>query len=241
MNEVTSVFARKYNNHYGLSGQLFHRPYGNSNKGKESYVFDCYIYIGNNAKVKHAVTRAEEYRWNFLKYMESPFPFSVPYNPETASTEMKVMVKKLKRYNLDDWVVGYDFFDCKEYKSLKDAEKQQLIDMIITTYNVIDYSVALKRFGSPAKIYEAMNAVSGNDYASGEDWDQENYLQYYRMIDLAIEEGYDMKEKRFVGVGEGEKQMPDELASRLRRRFNLELQPNKTEMKKFFSINDWAK
>lgn len=241
VNEVTSVFARKYNRHYHLSGQLFHRPYGNSNKGRESYIFDCYIYIGNNAKVKHAVIKAEEYRWNFLKYMENPFAFSSPYNPEQASPDMKSMVKKLKRYHLDDWAIGYDFFECREYKSLKEFEKQQLIDMVVTTYNVIDYSVALKRFGSPSKIYEAMNAVSGTDYGSAEDFDQESYPHYYRMINLAEDEGYDMWKQRYVGIGEGEKQMPVDLANRLCHRFESEIHPNRTEIKKFFSINDWKR
>lgn len=238
MNDVTSVFARKYNRHYGLSGKLFHRPYGSSNKGRESYIFDCYLYIGNNAKVKHAVARAEDYRWNFLRYMDNPYPFSFPYNQETATGEMKLMVRKLKKYNLDNRAIDYDFFECKEYESMNDSEKQQLADMVVTMYNVIDYSVALKRFGSPGKIYEAMNTVSGSDYNSHEDTDLEKYPHYYRMINLAVEEGYDMRRKRYVGIGDGPMQMPQQLADRLRRRFNADLQPNKTELKKFFSINE---
>lgn len=236
MNEITSVFARKYNKHYGLSGQLFHRPYGNSMKGKDAFIFDTYIYIGNNAKAKKAVSRAEEYRWNFLQYCEKEFPFSSPYIPDKASKGMKAAVKKVKTYKIKDWAIGYDFFESNDYLGLEDFEKQQLIDMIITEYNVIDYAVAIRKYGSPSKTYEALNTVSGSEYGSGDDYDQESYQHYYRMVNLAIEEGYDMRTRRYVGIGDSPGQMPEQLASRLCRRFNAEVQPNKTEMRKFFSI-----
>lgn len=241
MNEVTSVFARKYNKHYGLSGQLFHRPFGSSVKGNEKLKFNNYIYIGNNAKDKQAVKRAEEYRWNFLKFSENSFPFSEPYHPDKASKEMRSLVKKVKTYKINNRVIGYDFFECREYQYLKEAEKQQLIDMIINEYNVIDYSPALAKYGSPTKIYEVMNTVSGSEYGSGDDFDKEDYRHYYKMINIAMEEGYDMRTQRFVGIGDGKGQMSVELAARLQRRFSLEVQPGIKEIKKFFSINDWKR
>lgn len=238
MNSVTSVFAKKYNRHYGLSRQLFHRPFGNSLKSKEAHCFDCLIYIGNNAKVKHAVTRAEEYRWNFLKYMECNCPFSTPYNPSTASADMQRLVKLLKNQAIKDSYIDYAFFESKDYFRLTDFEKQQLIDMIVSQYNVIDYDFSLKRYGSAPKIYEAMNIVSGSEYGSGEDNDQENYQHYYKMIKIAKSEGYDMQKTRYVGIGDGPGQMPTALYERLCRRFEQELRPSRTEIKKYFSIAD---
>ena len=233
MNEVTSAFARLYNKHYGLTGQVFHRPFGSAAKTRDSRIFDNFIYVENNAKEKKAVVRSEDYRWNFLKYSENNHPFSVEYDPFEASKDMQYLVRKVKAKHSERDYISFELFDSDRYISLNDKEKAQLVDMIISTYNIIDYSYPLKKYGSMERIKDVLENVGGAEYDVRDDYDQEDYKHYYKMIRIAKEEGYKMTERRYVGVGNNPGQMPPELAARLIKRFEREVNASPKEIAKF--------
>lgn len=233
MNEVTSSFARAYNRKYGLSGKVFHKPYGSAAKTRDSRISDNFIYIANNAKEKKAVVHSEDYKWNFLKYMESTHPFSEEYDPYAASSDMQYLVKKFKSRHLAGDYISFGYFSSKEYGGLPDREKAQLIDMIISTYNMIDYSYALKKYGSMERIKDVLENVGGAEYDVADDYDKEDYKHYYKMIRIANEEGYKMSERRYRGIGHGHGQMQPELAGRLIHRFEREACASPKEIAKF--------
>lgn len=234
MNKVTSVFARVYNHHYGLKGQLFHKPFGSSLKSRDSRIFDNVIYIANNALEKKAVALSADYRWNFLKYMVNNHPFSDEYDPYSASKEMQYLINKVKKLHSRGEYIAYGLFDSGEYKSLCDKEKAQLVDMIINKYNVIDYRFILRRYGSFDKFCDVLSNIGGTEYDIGDDSDYEDYKHYYKMIRIAEEEGYKMSEKRYVGIGSGDGKLAPEMYRRIVKRFEKEVNASPKEIAKFF-------
>lgn len=232
MNSTTSVFARLYNKRYNLRGQLFKKPFNSSPKMNESKIRDCLFYIWNNPKEKKAVELAEEYRWNFLRYLDSNHPYSKPIDMTTASENLLKSIRTVEAKRRAGEYLNYAFFD-DAFKSLDKAEQQQLIDHIIVSYNVIRRDALMEMFGSYQTILTAVNAVTGNEYGMPDDYDDEDYRNYLKMIKIARREGVDFDHERFNrGYFEGK----EDLLSRLRRSFKSEAGASDYEIAKFLHL-----
>lgn len=235
MNEITSVFAKKYNRQYKLSGKVFHKPFGSSPKNSSPKYYENYLYIANNAREKLAVDKSEDYRWNFLKYIDNPNPFS-DTTTKDVSDELWHLMEEVNRLCRKGKAIDYSFFDDNRYASLSVVEKQQLIDYIIVTYNVIDYSFALAKYGSYEKICTVLSLIAGADHSTNDDFDRENYKHYYAMIKIAEEEGYDMRKIRYVGKDNKPGSISPSIYYNLLRRFRKEVHPSNREIIKFFHL-----
>lgn len=250
MSAVTWGFAIISNRHYGLSGNLFHKPFGSAPKVRQKKIIENLIYIANNPVGKKAVEAALDYRWNFLRYAPqieagtgrlawpavSRHPFSSEYNPLDASKDMLYLVKSVKlKAAASDWI-DYKFFDSQRYKALGPKERQQILDIIIIMYNVIDYEPVLRKYGSVESFGRVLSEVEGNEYDLSDDCELEDYRHYERMMKIAAEEGYDVRRQRYAGVGEGGHEMPPDLAERLVRRFKIEVGASNLETCKFLKI-----
>ena len=210
MDAVSWAYAIIYNRWYGLEGQLFHHPFGSALKNKPKKISGNWIYIANNPVGKKAVQKAWDYRWNFLKYAPtldpvrdsltySPsarHPFSEEYQPLEASKAMLYLVKTVKKRAKAGDVIDYRFFSSEKYVSLSDKERLQLLDIIITTYNIIDYKPMLRKYGSVERFCRVLEEVEGGEYDLNDDWEPEDYKHYLRMITIASEEGYDVRTQR---------------------------------------------
>lgn len=197
VNGAVSPFAKRYNSHYGLSGQVFRHNYNRSKKFGEKHTRDIVVYIGNNGKEKIPGIKAEDYRWNFLKYLVSTHPFSEEIDYRTASPSLIrlmsiVIAKRSKLQSLN-----YDFFESEEYCHLSEKEKKQLTDFIITTYFFLDKDLIFKLYGSYENLCTAINAVSGAEHSFADDFSSEDYRHYYRMIRICIEHGFDVTKHRY--------------------------------------------
>jgi len=232
MNGVTSVFARIYNRHYGLEGQLFKKPFKSTPKTNEKKIRDCLFYIWNNPVEKKAVKSAEEYRWNLLGYLGSDNPFSEPIKVEEASAKLVKLMRKVKVKRDAGEYLAYDFFD-DNYYSLTKQERLQLIDYILVTYNFIDNHKILDLFGSLQSIVVAANAVTGNEYDITDDNDAEDYRHYRSLISITRSEGVDLGSIRFNrSFFEGK----EELLGRLTKRFRTEAGASNYEILKFLHL-----
>ena len=236
MISVTSVFARKYNKKYGLSGRLFAKPYGSAPKVRPSKIADSMIYVAANGLNKLAAQKAEMYRWNFLKYAESDHPFSEEFDPLKASKDMLTLVKRVNQMFESDRYIDYKLFDSKAFNKLSEEERKQLVDIIIAKYNVIDYSATLQMFGNLEDAFRMFSMASGSEYDICDDTSREDYKHYYKMIKVAESEGYDLRSTRHVGVGDDGNQMDAELAERLCRRFRMEVGASVHEIGMFLHI-----
>ena len=195
MNGICSTFARAYNAHYRLSGSLFKKGFNRSSKNGDKKVRDTFIYIGNNGKEKIPSIRAEDYKWNFIKYLESDHPFSerIDYNSASPSLLQLLSTVLARRSKLKP--LRYDFFD-KEFYSLTEKERLQLTDFLVIAYFCLDKEKILSLYGDYDSLCTAMNAVTGSEHDFSDDWSKENYLHYYQMIRICKRLGYDVTKYR---------------------------------------------
>ena len=195
MRDLNAFFTRAYNKRYGLSGPLFCERFKNAGKHKEQKIRDNYLYICNNPVVKGAVSKAEQYRWNFLAYMQNDYPFSqtAQANQDEQLEQVKAIIRMRHsvRHPLD-----YGFFDGL-YNFLPESGKRQIADYIITLYNVIDYAAVRRMWGSFENLCQILQTVHGAEHDLEDDNTQENYRHYYRMIRLFADLGYDLTKGRF--------------------------------------------
>ena len=203
MRELGSRFTRQYNSHYRLSGPLFRERYGSSLKMKEQLVKDNFVYVCNNPIGKKAVRKAEQYRWNFLAYMESGCPFSSPIVIRKSSRRFLCVRAEVLQSCRKGQPLGYTFFGGL-YDQLSVSERKQIVDLIVSSYNVIDYEELRRVWGGLDRICEMLHTVSGSEYDLADDNSSEDYRHYYQMIRIVGESGFDIRCKRFVDLPEAE-------------------------------------
>ena len=238
MRAVSWTYATLYNRRFGLKGQLFKHTFGSSPKTTPHKISGNWIYIANNPLGKKAVQKAWDYRWNFLRYApanaSSKHPFSEEYDPLSASGEMSYLVKKIRSKAKAGEYIDYRFFDSEKYTSLSVKERRQIIDIIISCYNVIDYGPLLRKFGTMERFCHVLEEVEGNEYDVGDDWEPEDYKHYVQMISISAQEGYDLQSKRYSAST-----MPPQMAEKLIFRFKTEAGATDLEIGKF--LKDYGK
>lgn len=195
MRDLTAQFTRMYNRQYKRSGRLFLGQFSNAPKNKGQKIQDNYIYICNNPVVKHAVDRAERYRWNFLAYMDNRNPFSDPVDPEEMSEPLQQAFAAIRMRRRAGHPVDYLFFG-GVYSRLSDKERRQVLDYIVVQYNAIDYGEAMRKWGDYQAICTMLATVAGSEYDLAEEQVREDYRHYYKMMRLVNAEGYDLSRVR---------------------------------------------
>ena len=196
VNEICSIFARNYNFRYNRSGQLFKKSYNSSAKWSEGDIENNYVYVNNNPMPKGAVKEVSQYRWNFLAYMASDHPFSEPLDKMKMSPEMKRAIKLTDRIYGGEEYISYGTLG-KIFCKLTETERQQATDYIVVKYNVIDYAVALKKWGSYERIKEMLSIVKGSEYDISEDVSREDYTHYDLMKGVIRKAGFNLDHRRF--------------------------------------------
>lgn len=161
--DVNSQFARSYNNYWQISGPVFEHPYGSAVKRGAKNGRTLIVYIGNNPVERQLVTQAEEYRWNYLAYACSDHPFSEKIVIRNASIPLRKAVKEVKAQFKAGVPMNYALLK-RLFCSLDQKECQQLTDLIISTYNVIDYTEASRYFNSYEEMLVSMHANTGSEY-----------------------------------------------------------------------------
>ncbi len=225
MRELNSRFTQQYNRRYCLTGPLFHERYGSSLKIKEQRIKDNIVYICNNPIGKRAVHRAEEYRWNFLAYMESDRPFSAPVIIRKCSKQFLIVRSEVLRRARCRQPLDYNFFD-GIYSELSLHERKQIVDRIIVSFNVLDYGELRNVWGGYGQICQMLQMVSGSEYDLADDDSAEDYKHYYQMTHIVEESGFDIWNRRFTGL-------PDKEIRRIAREIAEKVDATKAEVAKF--------
>lgn len=184
----TSVFAREHNEVCHEKGNVFKSPFGSVPKKGDKKARSNLIYVDNNPVERRLSDVAEQYRWNFLAYAVSDHPFSERLIIREASSDMKRAVKQVKSMYDDCRYLSYALLK-KLFKPLVYKEKLQLVDYIISTYNVIDYDGAIRFFGSYEKMLEATHSVTGSEYDLNEVFVGKNDSVYALMTQLLMNTG----------------------------------------------------
>lgn len=185
--KVNSEFARVHNEVCHWHGALFEETFGNAAKSNGKAERTNLIYVGNNPVERHLCSFAEEYRWGFLPYSQTPNPFSEPIVVRKARWPLRKAIKEVKlTFNLGRPMTYRQLQ--RMFGQLEDNEKNQLTDFIISTYNFIDYKAAIRRFGSYDKMITAMHSTTGSEYDIAESFVGKSDKYYANMISIVKRE-----------------------------------------------------
>jgi hypothetical protein len=164
MSHVANVFVREYNREHGRSGALFDRPFGSAVKLGLKLIRTAIAYLYNNPVERYLCKYAQEYRWNFLAYGQSPNPFSEPLVLRKASAALRRAVKEVNASHMDKRHLTYAQLR-RLLAPLDENEKNQLVDHIITRYSVIRYDILTTEcYDGYENMLTAINSNAGSEY-----------------------------------------------------------------------------
>ena len=90
----SSVFVREFNDSIGRNGQLMYKSFGSAPKKGDKKTRSAIVYIGNNPVEKKICANAEEYRWNFIAYLDNDNPFSQNIPPRSRRRILRKAMKE---------------------------------------------------------------------------------------------------------------------------------------------------
>ena len=181
VSRVTSVYARCYNKYRSRTGPLFDERFGSAPKPDLKKLISSIIYVGNNPVERRICTRAEQFRWNFLAYADSDHPFSKKIYIKKISKAMLRSIRIVNCYVKRGLYLDYAVVDAI-FTGLNSLEREQLVDYIIVSYNVIDYKALLCHFDSYQQMLVSMHSTTGSEYDLHEDMDRLSDAAYSDLI-----------------------------------------------------------
>lgn len=162
--EYSALFAREHNVTCHRKGDYFEHPFKSAPKNGEKKARTNLIYLNNNPVERRMVKQAEDYRWNFMAYAQSTHPFSEKIVLSKASRALRRALKRVQEQHKAGKHLPYAMLQ-QLFRSIpSDKEKQQLIDYIISTYNILRYDIVLQLFDSFEDELLATHSNTGSEY-----------------------------------------------------------------------------
>lgn len=185
MAEVNRTFSKLQNDVCHLKWSWFEKPFGSVPKEGSKKGRTCLLYVGNNPPERQLAAKAEDYRWTFLAYAVSKQPFSEKLVIRNASWSLRQAIMEVRAQHKGSKPLKYNLLQ-RISKKLDSREKEQLIDFIISTYDVIDHKEALRFFdGDYNKMTEALAISTAKEYDLNESfvgWSDKPYANMIRTI-----------------------------------------------------------
>lgn len=201
--ELESKFVYGYNREHHRHGPLFMSPFGFAPKVVAKRIKDSICYIANNTvagKMKDSVLKS---RWNMLAYYNNDHPFSEKLVLRNSSWKMKKAVRLVKYYGKRRMPLDYQR-QRQIFNGLSPKEKEQIMDLIVTTYNFVNYKSMSAYFGGSMEgAILVMEANSGSENDIPDDFD--DYGKYLTMMKICVEMGLDLKTVNFELLSEDDK------------------------------------
>ena len=185
---AASGFVRKRSVRFALSGPVFECSYGSVPKIGDKNVRSNLIYVGNHPVERKLVSIAERYRWNYLAYADSDHPFSERLVIRKSRWPLQKAIKEVKAQFEAGKPMDYAQLE-RLFRPLNYDESLQLVDFIISKYNVIDYQAAFRYFGSYEKMLTALHATTGSEHDLNEVFVGKSDAHYSRMTSILLREG----------------------------------------------------
>ncbi len=186
--ETNCWYARKLNVYTKTRTPVFESTFGSAPKWGDKKIRTNLIYVGNNPVERKLVSKAEDYRWNYLAYGISGHPFSEKLVIRNASWAMKKAVREIRNTSEAGQPLNHQLLG-RLFKTLNSSECQQLTDFIINSYNVIDYKTAADFFGGYDNMLLAMHASTGSEYDIKEIFTGKSDVCYSKMSNLLQRSG----------------------------------------------------
>lgn len=182
----STLFAREFNIALGRFCHVFRSPYGMANKSKEKAQRTSVIYVLNNPVEKKLTRMMEKWRWNFFEYSSSASPFSEPLVVSKASNKLRRSLKMVKYKASSGIYLSASELDFL-FGGLSAKETEQLVDYVITAYNVIDCKFLDSLFPSLESLRVAAHSSTGSEYDLHEDFDPSSDVAYAKIKSVVLE------------------------------------------------------
>ncbi len=173
----TIIFARAYNSAHNKHGRVLRRTFGSASKLGNKKIKTAISYLYNNPVEKKIVSKAQDYRWNFLAYANSQHPFSRKIILRNISQRLYYNIRLVKFMYINDQWLSYSFIS-NIFKDLDQEESDQLIDYIISLYCPIDFKKIDTYYGGHDSLILAINSNSGSEYDIHEDYNTDSDTVY---------------------------------------------------------------
>ena len=184
---TNSGFVKKRQEQFGMSGPVFESTFKSVPKIGDKKARSNLVYVGNNPVERKLVTLAEQYRWNYLAYALSDHPFFEKLIIRNARWPLQKAVREVNSLFYDGKPMNYAVLH-RLFQPLDRKERLQLVDCIISTYNVIDYNAAIRFFDSYEQMLIAMHATTGSEYDLNEVFIGKSDALYNRMTVVLLQE-----------------------------------------------------
>lgn len=181
MNHLTSWFAKEFNYSTGRSGRLFRKNFGSAPKTGSKKVRTAIAYLFNNPVEKLLCERAEEYRWNFLKYHKEAHPFSRPLVRPDASSAMRKAIRIIDEMSELNLPLKHRLLK-QLRKGLSVIENEQLTDYVIKSYFSFNFDQTISYYGSYETMMTAIDSNTGSEYDIKEEYSPSSDLAYDEII-----------------------------------------------------------
>ena len=188
MRDATSCYAKAFNRRCNRTGPLFCEQFGSAPKKTDKHVRTNMIYVDNNPVERKLCSKAEDYRWNFLAFTNTRWPFSEPGIRRHYSGAMKRAVATVLARHKSGKYITFDMLQ-NAFAKLSRKECNQLADFIINTYNVIDYEESLNHFGSYESMLLAIHSTTGSEYDLKEHFNGKRDDVYAKLTQILLKQG----------------------------------------------------
>lgn len=164
MGDINRSFSHEQNKLCHTKGSWFKTPFGSVPKKGAKFGRSNLLYVGNNPVERKLASYADEYRWTFVAYAHSDHPFSDKLIIRNCSRHMRNAIREVRA----QYRSGKPMNHCvlkRITRMLAESEKRQLIDYIVSTYNVISYDDTLSYFdGSYGHFLTALHSTTTREY-----------------------------------------------------------------------------
>ena len=185
---TNSLYAREFNKVCGRKGELFYKEYGSAPKRTDKDIRSNLIYVDNNPPERFLCARAEDYRWNFLAYAISKYPFSKKILRRSASSHLRHAMDEVRAAKERGRFLPHAFIS-RLFSKLDVSERKSLTDFIISTFNVIDYNYSISMFGGYEAMLIAEHATKGKEFELKESFNGKRDDVYAKMSNLLLSAG----------------------------------------------------
>ena len=169
--QYTHLFAREWNESRGRKGPLFKPRYMSSVKWGNKQIKTTLNYNYNNPVERKMVEKAEDYRWNFLRYANERNPYSPPIDLKVKSAKFRGIINEVKKTFLGEGYLRYIQLN-RWKRKLNSIEFQQVADYAIALWNCIDYDEVINYYGNYETMLNSFHDNTGSDYDIKEDLNQ---------------------------------------------------------------------
>ena len=180
--QYTHLFAREWNASRGRKGPLFKARFKSSAKLGNKQVKTAINYNDNNPVERKLVERAEDYRWNFLRYAEK--------QPPDASGSRRL--REIRR-EMQAVFRGGNYLRYAQIRRwsgrLGREEFRRLADEAVGLWNCIDYEEKISYYGSYKALLGSLHDNTGSDYEIREERDPYSDEVYADCTRILLTEG----------------------------------------------------